>query len=128
MDKRFNKWSRNCTGIFTSGNFSLERVVSDLIVEVTLDLFPKASFGKIAFVGFALGFKHFYVCGYTAKNCSRGRKELEPGFARNVVVHIEGRHKSQTVPNIFNFTLCAKTSLSIKLSKSDSALPPYFII
>lgn len=53
MDKRFNKWHRNYTGIFTSGNFSLERVVSDLIVEVTLDLFPKVPFGKIAFDGFA---------------------------------------------------------------------------
>ena len=51
MDKRFNKWHRNCTGIFTS-----QSVVSELIVEVTLDLFPKAPFGKIAFVGFALGF------------------------------------------------------------------------
>ena len=37
-------------------HFSLERVVSDLIVKVTLDLFPKAPFGKVAFVGFALGF------------------------------------------------------------------------
>lgn len=53
LDKRFNKWHRNCTGIFTSGNFSLERVVFDLIVEVTLDLFPKVPFGKIAFDGFA---------------------------------------------------------------------------
>ena len=32
---------------------------------VTLDLFPKASLGKIAWVGFSLGFDRFHACGYT---------------------------------------------------------------
>ena len=48
---------------------------------VTLDVFPKASNGKNAWIGFTLGFDPFHVCGYTAINSLRGKKKLEPGFA-----------------------------------------------
>ena len=40
------------------------------------------------------GFGHFCVCGHTVINCPRGRKKLECGFMGNVVVNIEGWHKS----------------------------------
>ena len=48
---------------------------------VTLDVFSKASNGKIAWVGFTLGFDQFHVCSYTAINSPRGKKKLEPGIA-----------------------------------------------
>ena len=48
---------------------------------VTLDVFSKASNGKIAWVGFTLGFDQFHVCSYTAINSLRGKKKLEPGIA-----------------------------------------------
>ena len=34
---------------------------------VPLDLFLKAPLWEIAWIGLALGFDHFHVCGYTAK-------------------------------------------------------------
>ena len=44
---------------------------------VTLVVFPKAPHGEIAWVGFALHFDHCHVCGHTAINCPRGRKNLD---------------------------------------------------
>ena len=56
---------------------------------VTLDVFPRAAHGEIAWDGFALGFDHFHVCSHTTIKCPRGRKKkLEPSFAGNVVVII----------------------------------------
>ena len=57
---------------------------------VTLEVFPKASYGEIAWAGFALGFDHFDICGHIAINYRRGRKNLNPGFEGNIVVNIEG--------------------------------------
>ena len=43
---------------------------------VTLDVFPRmASNGKIAWVGFTLGFDRFHVCGYTAINSPREERK-----------------------------------------------------
>ena len=57
---------------------------------VSLEVFPKASYGEIAWVGFALGFDHFDICGHIPINYRRGRKNLNPGFEGNIVVNIEG--------------------------------------
>ena len=57
---------------------------------VTLDVFPRATHGEIAWDGFALGFDHVHVCGHTTIKCSREEKKLEPSFAGKVVVIIEG--------------------------------------
>ena len=54
---------------------------------VTLDVFPKASNGKNAWIGFTLGFDPFHVCGYTAINSLRVRKNLNPVSPQNVVVN-----------------------------------------
>ena len=42
---------------------------------VTLDVFPRAAHGEIAWDGFALGFDHFHVCGHRTIKCPRGRKK-----------------------------------------------------
>ena len=49
-----------------------------MLCYVKLDLFPKAPLGKIAWVGFSLGFDLFHVCGYTLINCPRGTESLYP--------------------------------------------------
>ena len=57
-----------------------------LIGVVTLDFFPKL-LREIAWVGFALVFDHFHVCGYTAiDKLPKGKKKLEHGLAGNVVI------------------------------------------
>ena len=43
-----------------------------LIGAVTLDLFLKAPF----WIGLAVGFDHFHVCGYTSITCPRRKKTL----------------------------------------------------
>ena len=39
---------------------------------------PQSSLGKIAWVGFSLGFDRFHACGYTLINCPRGTVNLYP--------------------------------------------------
>ena len=57
---------------------------------VTLEVFPKASYGEIAWVGLALGFDHFHIYGHIAINYRKRRKNLSPGFEGHIVVNIEG--------------------------------------
>ena len=49
----------------------------------------------------------------------KGKKNLKPGLARNVVVNIEGCHKSYTVSTIFALLI---NHTSIELRKSYAAL------
>lgn len=51
----------------------------------------------------------------------KGKKNLKPGLARNVVVNIEGCHKSYTVSTIFAL-LINHSDTSIELRKSYEAL------
>ena len=51
---------------------------------VTLEVLSKASYGGIAWVGLALGFDHFHICCHIGINFRRGRKNLNPGFAREI--------------------------------------------
>ena len=44
-----------------TSSLSDRKVPKVSIGAVTLDLFPKAPLGKIAWLGFALGFDHFHV-------------------------------------------------------------------
>ena len=47
-----------------------------LIGVVPLNLFLKVLLWEIAWIGLALGFDHFHVCGYTAINCPRRKKTV----------------------------------------------------
>ena len=49
----------------------------DIVSKITLELFPKASLGEIAWNEFALGFDHLHVCGYTLVNLPKGKRKLE---------------------------------------------------
>ena len=86
-----------------------------------MDLFPKAPHGKIAWVEFALGFDHFYDCSHTPKICPRGEKNLKDLFRdKNVVVNIEGWHKSLTVSTVF--TLLIKPPRQLSLTRATQSL------
>ena len=52
---------------------------------------------------------------------SKGKKNLKPGLARNVVVNIEGCYKSYTVSTMASFALLINHT-SIELRKSYEAL------
>lgn len=49
----------------------------DTVGDITLELFPKASLGEIGWTGFALGFDHLHVCGYTLVKLPEGKRKLE---------------------------------------------------
>ena len=83
----FNEHENKMEGNLSRGHFSVSRPWKDTIIGVvTLDFFPKL-LRKIAWVGFALVFDHFHVCGYTAiDKLPKGKKKLEHGLAGNVVI------------------------------------------
>ena len=66
-----------CLGIWLGSAFTLT-LPPAFIGAVTLVVFPKAPHGEIAWVGFVRHFDHRHVCGHTATNCPRGRKNLGP--------------------------------------------------
>ena len=84
-----------------------------------MDLFPKAPHGNIVSVELALGFDHFLWLQSHGDNLPKGGKTWNLFRRENVVVNIEGWHKSLTVSTVF--TLLIKPLSQISLTRATQS-------